>query len=81
MCGRMKVTRRMPVGRRITATYMAAGHTKTQVNPRGADAQAVFTTTRARCDGLNLVKVPTNFFHGISVTFADNPQSPKRFVD
>jgi len=67
MAGRVKVTRRMLVGRRIATPNVPTGHAKTQVNPRGADAQTVFTTTRARRDGLNLIKMRTNFFHGVSV--------------
>jgi len=53
----MKMFRGVPVGRRITAADVAAGHAKAEMQPTRADAQAVFAALRARCHRPDLIKV------------------------
>jgi len=57
MMAGVKVFRRVSVWRRVAAANVAAGQAKAQVQPDAADAQAVFTTARARCHRANLIKM------------------------
>ena len=57
MIGGVEVFCRVLVLRRVTAADVTARHAKTQVHPRVANLQAVFTTLRARSDFANLIQM------------------------
>lgn len=64
MTGLVKVFRRVLVLRRITAADVAARPAQTQVKPRVADLQAVFTAITAGRHILNLINMSALAIHG-----------------
>jgi hypothetical protein len=64
--------RGMFVRGRVAAAYMAAGHAQSQVNPRGADAQTVFTAVGAGGNLFDLIEMSTNVGHmNLLIGFGD----------
>jgi hypothetical protein len=64
----MKMLRRVPIGRLITATDMAAGSADAQVQPWVAQLQAFLTPEGIGNDIMNSCQVPATLCHVILLT-------------
>ena len=88
MLSRMKMRGGVMIGRRIATADVPARHAETQVHPRVADSQTIFTAARTRRHGFNLIKMRTCFRHDSSTSAkrrqdacAPNQRAPSQMVD